>query len=279
MSQDVYQIKLNPQSESFYFIPRPKYHDALCYLTSMAHEYPTLDYYIERSKTECYMVSYILGGKGRFIYNGVPLELEKGTLIFAYLGIHNALFPLSEDFEFCCFHLHSPHVKALWQHATGNGTRITFAYPEKDILPLFEELKPLIAPSPKYFAISKLLHGFLTDILEFCVGTIEKVSPLVHEVNKLIVSHNMSVGEIAKRLNFSASHLEREFKKHTGKSIRDFLVARRLEQAENLLLTTKLSIKEIAERVGYADTVGLIHLFRKHRNCTPLAFRKTRGRI
>lgn len=279
MNQDVYKIELNPQSESYYFIPRPRYQDALLYLTSMAHEYPRPGYYIERWKTECYMVSYILGGRGRLIYDGVSHELEKGTLIFAYLGIHNILFPLSEDFEYCCFHLHGAQAKAIWHHATDNGSRITLSYPEDDILPLFERLKPLIKPSLRYFEIAKHLNQFLTDILEHSVGDIQEMSPLAHEINKLIVSHNMSVGEMAKHLHFSPSHLEREFKKYMGRSIRDFLAARRLEQAENLLLTTSLSVKEIAERVGYADTVGLIHLFKKHRNCTPLAFRKRMGRL
>ena len=276
MAQGTYQIDLNPCSESYYFIPRPQYDDALIYLTSMAHEFPKPTYYVERYHTECYMLHFTLRGQGRFIYNDQSYTLKPGMLTFAYLGVHNILFPLTDDYEFCCFHVHGVQVKEIYHHVTKGGNKITMTYPIEDILPFFERLKPFIEPTLNHFEISKLLGAFLTDILRHSVKKIEEMNPLIHEINKLIVSHDIGVAEIAAQLNFSPVYLERKFKKHMGQSISSFIIKKKLEQAENLLITTSLSVDEIAHHVGYANSVGLVHLFRRHHDCTPTEFRKNK---
>lgn len=274
MADGIYQIDLHEKSESLYFLPKPQYSDALYYLTSTAHEFPKRTYYVERINTDAYMINYTLNGQGRFLYNGTSYTLEKGTLIFAYMGVHNIIFPLTDDFEFCCFHMHGSNVGDIYRHATTNGSKVTLKYPEEGILELFEEMKQLLIPPIDFFGISKKLGCLLTDILSHSVAGVKTMSPLAHEVYKQVVSHNLSVSDIAKNLNFSPSYLERLFKKETGESIQDIIIKHKLEQAENLLLTTSLSIKDIAHHLGYADTVGLVHLFRRCRDCTPLEFRK-----
>lgn len=274
MSESIYRIELHENSESHYFLPRPPYFDALYYLTSMAHEYPLPSYYVERFQTDIYMVHYTLKGEGRFIYDGHSYTLKAGTLLFSYLGIHNVLFPLTDDFEYCCFHINGAQIKNIYRHATENGSKITLQYPGDEILPLFEKLKTMLIPPIDFFEISKELGALLTNILRHSVGETRIMSPLAHEVYKLILSNNTSVEDISQKLNYNPIYLEKLFKKETGESIRSLIVKHKLEQAQNLLLTSTLSVNDIAKQLGYADTVGLIHLFRRHLNCTPLEFRK-----
>ena len=107
-------------------------------------------------------------------------------------------------------------------------------------------------------------------------------------LDKPLPFHKIGIAHLACKLIAPSSHedylktldmipteeMERLFKKETGESIRTMIVRRKLEQAQNLLLTTSLSVGDIARRLGYADTVGLIHLFRRYLDCTPLEFRK-----
>lgn len=274
MFESTYKIELHECSESLYFLPCPSYSDALYYLTSIAHEYPLPSYYIERFNTDVYMINYTLKGAGCFIYNGRSYTLKPGTLVFAYLGVHNILFPLTEDYEYCCFHINGAQVKSIYHHATHDGQDIAFPYPSEPILPIFDNLKELLIPPIDFFEISKELNSLLTDILRVSVSESKVMSPLIHEVYKLVVNNNTSVESIAKKLNFNPVYLERLFKKETGESIRSSILRHKLEQAENLLLTTTLSVNDIARQLGYADAVGLIHLFRRHLDCTPLEFRK-----
>lgn len=277
MADGIYNIELKENSESLYFLPKPQYSDVLYYLTSTAHEYPCESYYVERFNTDAYMINYTLNGQGRFIYNGISHTLERGTLIFAYMGVHNVLFPLTDDFEYCCFHMHGGQVKNIYRHATADGSKVVFPFPEDHILELFEIFKRCLIPPVDFFEISKNLGCLLTDILQHSAGQIDTMSPLAHEVYKQVVSHNLSVSKIAKKLHFSPAYLEKQFKQQTGYSIQKLIVQHKLEQAENLLLTTDLSIKTIAQKLGYSDTVGLVHLFRRHLDCTPLEFRKRRS--
>ena len=276
MSESIYRIELHEKSESHYFLPRPPYFDALYYLTSMAHEYPLPSYYVERFQTDVYMVNYTLKGQGRFVYDETSYTLKEGTLLFAYLGVHNVLFPLTDDFEYCCFHINGAQIKNIYNHATENGKKITVQYPCEAIMSLFEKLRTELVPPIDFFEISKELGSLLTDILRCSVSETKTMSPLMHEVYKLILNNNTSVKDISKKLNFSPIYLEKLFKEETGESIRSMIVKHKLEQAQNLLLSTTLSVNDIARQVGYSDTVGLIHLFRRHLDCTPHEFRKQR---
>ena len=277
MSKNIYRIELHENSESHYFLPRPPYFDVLYYLTSMAHEYPLPSYYVERFDTDTYMLNYTIKGQGMFIYNGHSYTLKSDTLLFAYLGVHNILFPLTSDFEYCCFHINGAQIKNIYYYVTANGTKITLQYPCKMLLSLFEKLKAMLIPPIDFFEISKELGCLLTDILSHSNSETKTISPLTHEVYKLILNDQTSVKAISQRLNYNPIYLERLFKKEMGESIRNAIVKHKLEQAQNLLLTTTLSVNDIAKQLGYADTVGLIHLFRRHLGCTPLEFRKQKS--
>ncbi len=277
MSESIYKIELDERSESHYFLPVPEYTDALFYLTSMAHEYTKPTYYIERFDTDVYMFNYTLSGKARFIYDGISYTLEPGTLVFAYLGVHNVLFPLTDDFEYCCFHMNGAQIKNIYRHITDSGKNIIMKYPQDGIFERFEKFRAWLIEPINFFEISKELNIMLTDLFEFSVGDARNVSPLAHEIYKLVFNNNTSVAEIAQKMNFSPVYLEKKFKKETGISIRDLIINHKLEQAENLLLTTSLSVNDIAKRVGYADTVGLVHLFRSRLDCTPFEFRKRKN--
>jgi len=274
MNESIYRIDLNKQSESFYFLPRAPYPDALFYLTSMAHEYTLPTYYVERFDTDVYMLHYTAKGSGRFIYNDTSYTLEAGTLVFAYLGVHNILFPTSDDFEFYSIHVNGAQIKSIYKYATESGKTILLPLQQDSILTCFDKLKEMLPNPIDFFAISKELSFLLTDILNAAVNKRTSLSPLMHEVYKLIVNNNIGVKEIAQKLNFSPVYLEKLFKKETGTTIQSRIIRHKLEQAENLLLTTSLSVNDIAKRLGYSDTVGLVHLFRKHLCCTPLEFRK-----
>lgn len=63
------------------------------------------------------------------------------------------------------------------------------------------------------------------------------------------------------------------FKKYQNENIKDYISKAKLEVAKKLLLTTELSVNEIAQRLGYAGEIGVIRLFKKYENMTPGDFR------
>lgn len=83
-----------------------------------------------------------------------------------------------------------------------------------------------------------------------------------------------SAKEVAKLCNLSYSYFSRCFKQVMNKSFCEYLNAVRIRVAENLLVTTKLSMTEIATHVGYATSSYFIEQFKKQKKISPKQFRE-----
>ncbi|HEX5227490.1 MAG TPA: helix-turn-helix transcriptional regulator [Bryobacteraceae bacterium] len=69
-------------------------------------------------------------------------------------------------------------------------------------------------------------------------------------------------------------HLSREFHKHYGMTIGEFVRTRRVERASELLSKSHLSLAEIAAACGFSDQSHFCALFKKHSGMTPAKFRR-----
>lgn len=86
---------------------------------------------------------------------------------------------------------------------------------------------------------------------------------------------NWSSGDYARALGVSTVQLNRKSAAGLGASPQRFLTKRRILEAKRLLKFTQLSITEISQRLGYADTSYYCRLFKKHVGQTPSHFRQT----
>ncbi len=64
------------------------------------------------------------------------------------------------------------------------------------------------------------------------------------------------------------------FKKTMRMSFAEYVTTLKLRAAENLLVTTDLSITEIASQTGFSTSSHFIHTFKKHKDMTPRQFRE-----
>jgi AraC-like DNA-binding protein len=82
--------------------------------------------------------------------------------------------------------------------------------------------------------------------------------------------------EFAQRFNRSHGHVSTTAAATFGCTLSEYLRAKQLTEAERLLLTTLLTVDEIALRAGFG-TPGTFHRrFRQARGVTPGAFRKVK---
>jgi transcriptional regulator GlxA family with amidase domain len=82
-----------------------------------------------------------------------------------------------------------------------------------------------------------------------------------------------SVAALAKGFHMSSRTLSRRIKESTGRSVSALLQSVRINRARMLLETSKMSVEQVAEQVGYADTTALRRLMRKVTQATPRQFR------
>ncbi len=80
---------------------------------------------------------------------------------------------------------------------------------------------------------------------------------------------------LAKIAGASPSTFARLFMRSLGTTPNAWLVAERLARAERLLLDTRASLAEIAERTGYASEFALSRAFKRRFGVAPGRFRRT----
>jgi AraC-like DNA-binding protein len=81
------------------------------------------------------------------------------------------------------------------------------------------------------------------------------------------------VGDLAKLVSLSPSYFSRAFKASFGERPHDFVIRTRIERARTLILTTSLSLGQIALACGLADQSHLCRCFRQATGTSPGVWR------
>jgi AraC-like DNA-binding protein len=103
------------------------------------------------------------------------------------------------------------------------------------------------------------------------------IDPRVQDALALIRSNcerRVRIDELAATVGLSRWHLERLTRKYTGASLRDHSAAARMERATILLAQGRLSIKELASRLGYGNASAFTRNFRKRYGASPRNWRR-----
>lgn len=86
--------------------------------------------------------------------------------------------------------------------------------------------------------------------------------------------HRISKQQLAKRLSYSAEHINQVFLHHYGCTIPEYNRRACLRQAAMLLRETSLHVHEIVRRIGFSNRTNFYKLFEKEYGCTPAEYRR-----
>lgn len=96
------------------------------------------------------------------------------------------------------------------------------------------------------------------------------------QVKDFIEAHladELAIADLAAVAHISQFHFARAFKTATGQPPHRYVTQRRLEQAKVLLSVTRLSVSEVAYRVGFSNQSHFTVQFRKATGMTPKNYR------
>ncbi|MFF1378903.1 AraC family transcriptional regulator [Streptomyces sp. NPDC058308] len=88
-----------------------------------------------------------------------------------------------------------------------------------------------------------------------------------------------SVRSCAERLGVSVSYLSEAVKASTGRTPGELIRQTRVHEAKRLLLRTELSVRQVADRVGFGDPAYFCRFFRRETGASPGSFRRGGGDI
>lgn len=110
-----------------------------------------------------------------------------------------------------------------------------------------------------------------SQIVNRFYGNLEKH---IRELAEGQTEMQLRVSDFAAMQNLHENYLNAVIKSKTGKTARACIAEKMIAAAQNLLLNTQLSNKEISYRLGFVECSHFSAYFKKHTGLTPQGFRQ-----
>lgn len=107
-------------------------------------------------------------------------------------------------------------------------------------------------------------------------ASLSKADTLLYYLNNNYMN-KITSREIEAQFKMSFDYLNRIFKKKHGSTIFAYLNQIRLDKAKQFLLTTSLSVTEIASLTGFSDVYYFSRYFKSQCHISPMAYRSQQG--
>ena len=147
------------------------------------------------------------------------------------------------------------------------------------ILQSIEKLDSFPATPEKNFRNSMLAYEFL-ELLSSC-NVNNKIDPLMIRLLHYMQAHldqKLSTEDFCSFCGMTKAKLAQSFRDSFGMTLHKKFMELRMERAAHLLLNSPdLSIKEIADRVGFQNQMNFATAFRNHFHAAPGEYRRTRA--
>lgn len=104
----------------------------------------------------------------------------------------------------------------------------------------------------------------------------QQLKAKIEEYVNTNIFNDLTLSKMSEDLNISQSHLSRIFKPMLGMNCSEYLIAAKMNKAQELLNTTNLTVNQISEKLGYYSTAHFIRVFKTTYGCTPKQSRKNK---
>ena len=118
-------------------------------------------------------------------------------------------------------------------------------------------------------------HGMTVEIPEKAGRKTEYDDEIL---NYIIQNYNtVTLGDVASRFHFSEPYCSKLIAGITGITFSELLTRIRLQNGENMLAHTQMSIADISEKIGYKNPETFVRSFSRNYHMTPSQYRKSLG--
>lgn len=232
---------------------------------------------ISRERYDAFALFYLREGAALLEYDGKTFRAEAGDLLFwnqkkphTLRNAGNA--PFTADFTY----LFGPNADGFFAAFEQKHGCLLHGYDPALFSKAVAEITPAIRHDREDpYRTSALLYAVLADLLRYCDGDPDAES----DVSKIVAylsehyAEPIRVSDISELVYLSKSYSIRKFCARTGFTPKEYLNNLRFDKSKVLLLESRDSVQEIAERVGFSDGRSLVSLFRRKLGMTPTQFR------
>ncbi len=245
-------------------------------------------------------VIYMCQGTTTHILNGSRVVLEEGDLLFLNQNAVQEILPagrediavnfivLPEFFD-TAFSMMGEEDNLLKEFLVGalcgRDGEISYLYFHvADILPIQNLVENMVwtifYDTPNKRSCNQITMGLLfLQLLNYMdkmeTGGRKFDTEITAAVFRYIDEHyrDASLKELASELKFDIYWLSREIKRQTGRTYKELLQEKRMQQAAYMLTNSRMSVSEIISSVGYDNTSYFYRKFRERYGVSPKEYR------
>ena len=103
---------------------------------------------------------------------------------------------------------------------------------------------------------------------------LSRVMELIADYIRENCTHDLSMQEVAHRMNYSEAYFCKLFKQCFGQNFTSYLTEFRVEEAKKMLALPTVNVKEIGRSVGYADANYFAKVFKRITGQSPTEYRQ-----
>ena len=245
-------------------------------------------------------VIYMCQGTTTHIVDGNRVVLEQGDLLFINQHAVQEIEPAKEEdiainfiivpeFFNMAFSMMGDENNALKDFLIGtlcskDGMTSYLYFHVADILPIQNLVENMVwtifydmgnKRSSNQITMGLLLLQLLNHMDKMETGNSLFDTELIGTVLGYIEGHyrNGTLSELAKMMKYDVYWLSREIKKRTGKTYKELLQAKRMNQAAYLLSNSRLAVADIIESVGYDNSSYFYRKFKERYGVSPKEYR------
>ncbi|MEK5500942.1 helix-turn-helix transcriptional regulator [Bacillus sp. FSL M8-0168] len=222
-------------------------------------------------KHSFFEICYVIKGDGYYLEHGYQYPLKENTIFMSRPEIlHQIKSETGLSILYVAFELNEDRSSTEWikviEEIKQTGIVALSAKDEEAPCMLWKTLMLQAAQPVKFFCkeiLENLSQALLLSLIQTILPSahhskqkqpVQTTSALLTEV-KLHIQDNLSqslkLKDVANHFHISGRHLSRLFSAELGVSYSEFVQNEKIVKAAELLKTTDLSIKEIAEEIGF----------------------------
>lgn len=235
---------------------------------------------------------YIHSGTGRYQVGRREYAVTEGDMVICNAGtLHGEYLSLPQDIQTYCCGYTGVHIDGLPEN-------VLISHEKRPVVSLRTYRESIRRAMGRIYRLhgSSFPDAYLAPVMADLVlamtyfelteqektmdrtPVLQKNETLMRDITEYLDhnyrNENLRMRDLVEQFHVSESFLSHAFRKETGLSPKQYIVLRRIGEAQSLLENTDLSIGDIETELGFSSSVHFSSTFKKYVGMSPREYRK-----
>lgn len=244
------------------------------------------DWHSVQHTHNCSELFYVIEGQGQFLIENQTYPVSVNDLVIVNPNVsHTEVSLNASPLKYIVLGVEGLELTATNGNDNTNFCIINFKNLRENILLCLHNMLSEIENKPTGYEIVCqdlmeiliVLLGRQTNFSTILAPVSKKTSRLCGSTKRYIDTHyqeNITLDQLAEVCHVSKYHLAHAFAEEYGISPINYLISKRISEAEHLLKTTDFSLSLISNTTGFSSSSYFAQIFRKQKGMSPTEYRK-----